>query len=140
MPRLKVEAAEAERSGDYGRVAEIRYGKIREAEQKIDALQRELEMAGANGSMIKEEVDAQDVAEVVSKWTGVPVTRMLASEREKLLNMERELHRRVVGQQEAIEVISDAVRRSRAGLSDGRRPIGSFIFLGTTGVGTYDRC
>ena len=135
IERLKVEAAEAERSGDYGRVAEIRYGKIREAEQKIDALQRELEMAGANGSMIKEEVDAQDVAEVVSKWTGVPVTRMLASEREKLLNMEHELHRRVVGQQEAIEVISDAVRRSRAGLSDGRRPIGSFIFLGTTGVG-----
>lgn len=135
IERLKVEAAEAERSGDYGRVAEIRYGKIREAEQQIDALQRELEMAGANGSMIKEEVDAQDVAEVVSKWTGVPVTRMLASEREKLLNMEHELHRRVVGQQEAIEVISDAVRRSRAGLSDGRRPIGSFIFLGTTGVG-----
>ncbi|MBP3612622.1 MAG: ATP-dependent chaperone ClpB [Rikenellaceae bacterium] len=135
IERLKVEAAEAERSGDYGRVAEIRYGKIREAEQHIDALQRELEMAGANGSMIKEEVDAQDVAEVVSKWTGVPVTRMLASEREKLLNMEHELHRRVVGQQEAIEVISDAVRRSRAGLSDGRRPIGSFIFLGTTGVG-----
>ena len=135
IERLKVEAAEAERSGDYGRVAEIRYGKIREAEQKIDALQKELELAGANGSMIKEEVDAQDVAEVVSKWTGVPVTRMLASEREKLLNMEHELHRRVVGQQEAIEVISDAVRRSRAGLSDGRRPIGSFIFLGTTGVG-----
>ena len=135
IERLKVEAAEAERSGDYGRVAEIRYGKIREAEQKIDALQKELALAGANGSMIKEEVDAQDVAEVVSKWTGVPVTRMLASEREKLLNMERELHRRVVGQQEAIEVISDAVRRSRAGLSDGRRPIGSFIFLGTTGVG-----
>lgn len=135
IERLKVEAAEAERSGDYGRVAEIRYGKIREAEQKIDALQKELELAGANGSMIKEEVDAQDIAEVVSKWTGVPVTRMLASEREKLLNMEHELHRRVVGQQEAIEVISDAVRRSRAGLSDGRRPIGSFIFLGTTGVG-----
>ena len=135
IERLKVEAAEAERSGDYGRVAEIRYGKIREAEQHIDALQRELEMAGANGSMIKEEVDAQDVAEVVSKWTGIPVTRMLASEREKLLNMEHELHRRVIGQQEAIEVISDAVRRSRAGLSDGRRPIGSFIFLGTTGVG-----
>ncbi len=135
IERLKVEAAEAERSGDYGRVAEIRYGKIREAEQQIDALQKELELAGTNGSMIKEEVDAQDIAEVVSKWTGVPVTRMLASEREKLLNMESELHRRVVGQQEAIEVISDAVRRSRAGLSDGRRPIGSFIFLGTTGVG-----
>ncbi|MBQ2020235.1 MAG: ATP-dependent chaperone ClpB [Rikenellaceae bacterium] len=135
IERLKVEAAEAERSGDYGRVAEIRYGKIREAEQQIDALQKELEIAGTNGSMIKEEVDAQDIAEVVSKWTGVPVTRMLASEREKLLNMEAELHRRVVGQHEAIEVISDAVRRSRAGLSDGRRPIGSFIFLGTTGVG-----
>ena len=135
IERLKVEAAEAERSGDYGRVAEIRYGKIREAEQQIDALQKELEIAGTNGSMIKEEVDAQDIAEVVSKWTGVPVTRMLASEREKLLNMESELHRRVVGQHEAIEVISDAVRRSRAGLSDGRRPIGSFIFLGTTGVG-----
>ena len=135
IERLKVEAAEAERSGDYGRVAEIRYGKIREAEQQIDALQKELAMAGANGAMIKEEVDAQDIAEVVSKWTGVPVTRMLASEREKLLNMEAELHRRVVGQHEAIEVISDAVRRSRAGLSDGRRPIGSFIFLGTTGVG-----
>ncbi len=135
IERLKVEAAEAERSGDYGRVAEIRYGKIREAEQQIDALQKELEIAGTNGSMIKEEVDAQDIAEVVSKWTGVPVTRMLASEREKLLNMETELHRRVVGQHEAIEVISDAVRRSRAGLSDGRRPIGSFIFLGTTGVG-----
>ena len=135
IERLKVEAAEAERSGDYGRVAEIRYGKIREAEQQIDALQKELEIAGANGSMIKEEVDSQDIAEVVSKWTGVPVTRMLASEREKLLNMELELHRRVVGQHEAIEVISDAVRRSRAGLSDGRRPIGSFIFLGTTGVG-----
>ncbi len=135
IERLKVEAAEAERSGDYGRVAEIRYGKIREAEQQIDALQKELEIAGTNGSMIKEEVDAQNIAEVVSKWTGVPVTRMLASEREKLLNMEAELHRRVVGQHEAIEVISDAVRRSRAGLSDGRRPIGSFIFLGTTGVG-----
>ncbi|MBQ5679262.1 MAG: ATP-dependent chaperone ClpB [Rikenellaceae bacterium] len=135
IERLKVEAAEAERSGDYGRVAEIRYGKIREAEQQIDALQKELEIAGTNGSMIKEEVDAQDIAEVVSKWTGVPVTRMLASEREKLLNMEAELHHRVVGQHEAIEVISDAVRRSRAGLSDGRRPIGSFIFLGTTGVG-----
>ncbi len=135
IERLKVEAAEAERSGDYGRVAEIRYGKIREAEQHIDALQKELEIAGANGSMIKEEIDSQDIAEVVSKWTGVPVTRMLASEREKLLNMEAELHRRVVGQHEAIEVISDAVRRSRAGLSDGRRPIGSFIFLGTTGVG-----
>ena len=135
IERLKVEAAEAERSGDYGRVAEIRYGKIREVEQQIDALQKELEIAGTNGSMIKEEVDAQDIAEVVSKWTGVPVTRMLASEREKLLNMESELHRRVVGQHEAIEVISDAVRRSRAGLSDGRRPIGSFIFLGTTGVG-----
>ena len=135
IERLKVEAAEAERNGDYGRVAEIRYGKIREAEEKISALQDELKLAGASGSMIKEEVDSQDIAEVVSRWTGIPVTRMLASEREKLLHMEDELHKRVVGQDEAIKAISDAVRRSRAGLSDGRRPIGSFIFLGTTGVG-----
>ena len=135
IERLKVEAAEAERAGDYGRVAEIRYGKIREAEQRIGALQEEYRLAASGGSMIKEEVDAQDVAEVVSRWTGIPVARMLASEREKLLHMEEELHRRVVGQQEAIAAISDAVRRSRAGLNDPRRPIGSFIFLGTTGVG-----
>ena len=136
IERLKVEAQQAERSGDYGRVAEIRYGKIAECEQRIKALQEELNLITASGTaMIKEEVDAQDIAEVVARWTGIPVQRMLASESEKLLSMEEELHRRVVGQHHAIEVISDAVRRSRAGLSDMRRPIGSFIFLGTTGVG-----
>ena len=135
IERLKVEAQQAERQGDYGRVAEIRYGKIVEAEKRIEALQEEFLLASAGGSMIKEEVDAQDIAEVVSRWTGIPVQRMLASEREKLLNMESELHHRVVGQHEAIAAISDAVRRSRAGLNDSRRPIGSFIFLGTTGVG-----
>ena len=133
---LKIEAQQAERQGDYGRVAEIRYGKIVEAEKQIAALEQELKLTTANGeAMIKEEVDAQDIAEVVSRWTGIPVQRMLSSEREKLLNMESELHKRVVGQQQAIEVISDAVRRSRAGLNDARKPIGSFIFLGTTGVG-----
>ena len=135
IERLKIEAQQAERQGDYGRVAEIRYGKIVEAQKQIDALKQELKLSTAGGSMIKEEVDSQDIAEVVSRWTGIPVTRMLASEREKLLNMELELHKRVVGQQRAIEVISDAVRRSRAGLNDPRKPIGSFIFLGTTGVG-----
>ncbi len=136
IERLKIEAQQAERQGDYGRVAEIRYGKIVEAEKRIDALQQELRMTTSEGNaMIKEEVDSSDIAEVVSRWTGIPVQRMLRSEREKLLNMEQELHRRVVGQQAAIEAISDAVRRSRAGLSDSRRPIGSFIFLGTTGVG-----
>ena len=136
IEHLKVEAQQAERSGDYGRVAEIRYGKIVECEQKIKALQEELDLTTASGkAMIKEEVDSQDIAEVVARWTGIPVQRMMASESEKLLSMEEELHRRVVGQQHAIEVIADAVRRSRAGLSDVRRPIGSFIFLGTTGVG-----
>ena len=132
---LKIEAQQAERQGDYGKVAEIRYGKIQEAEKEIAAFQEEYKLASANGSMIKEEVDAQDVAEVVSRWTGIPVTRMLASEREKLLHMEDELHRRVIGQEQAIAAISDAVRRSRAGLNDPRKPIGSFIFLGPTGVG-----
>ena len=136
IEHLKVEAQQAERSGDYGRVAEIRYGKIVECEQKIKALQEELDLTTASGkAMIKEEVDSQDIAEVVARWTGIPVQRMMASESEKLLSMEEELHRRVVGQHHAIEVIADAVRRSRAGLSDVRRPIGSFIFLGTTGVG-----
>ena len=116
-------------------MAEIRYGKIQEAEKQIAAFQEEYRLASASGSMIKEEVDAQDVAEVVSRWTGIPVTRMLASEREKLLHMEDELHKRVIGQEQAIAAISDAVRRSRAGLNDPRKPIGSFIFLGTTGVG-----
>ena len=132
---LKVEAQQAERQGDYGRVAEIRYGKIVDCQKAIEALQSELNIATASGQMIKEEVDAEDIAEVVSRWTGIPVTRMLASESEKLLKMEDELHRRVVGQQSAIVAISEAVRRSRAGLSDPRKPIGSFIFLGTTGVG-----
>ena len=135
IEQLKIEAQQAERQGDYGKVAEIRYGKIQQAEKEIAAFQEEFKMASANGSMIKEEVDAQDVAEVVSRWTGIPVTRMLASEREKLLHMEDELHKRVVGQDQAISAISDAVRRSRAGLNDPRKPIGSFIFLGTTGVG-----
>ena len=133
---LKIEAQQAERQGDYGRVAEIRYGKIVEAERQIAALEEQLKLTTSSGdAMIKEEVDAQDIAEVVSRWTGIPVQRMLSSEREKLLNMEAELHKRVVGQHQAIEVISDAVRRSRAGLNDARKPIGSFIFLGTTGVG-----
>ena len=135
IEHLKIEAQQAERQGDYGRVAEIRYGKIQEAEKQIAALQDEFRAASASGAMIKEEVDAEDVAEVVSRWTGIPVSRMLASEREKLLHMEEELHRRVVGQDLAIAAVSDAVRRSRAGLNDPRKPIGSVIFLGTTGVG-----
>ena len=135
IERLDIEARQAEREGDYGRVAEIRYGKIQEAKKEIAAFEEEYKLTSAGGSMIKEEVDAEDVAEVVSRWTGIPVTRMLASEREKLLHMEAELHKRVVGQEQAIAAISDAVRRSRAGLNDPRKPIGSFIFLGTTGVG-----
>ena len=132
---LKVQAAEAERNGDYGRVAEIRYGKMRETENEIAGLQAEVSKNAEAGAMIKEEVDAEDIAEVVARWTGIPVSRMLQSEREKLLKMESELHDRVVGQDQAIEAISNAVRRSRAGLQDPRRPIGSFFFLGTTGVG-----
>ena len=136
IEQYKIEALQAERQGDYGRVAELRYGKIVEAQKQIEALEEQLRMTTQNGeAMIKEEVDSSDIAEIVSRWTGIPVTRMLSSEREKLLNMETELHKRVVGQQHAIEAISDAVRRSRAGLSDARKPIGSFIFLGTTGVG-----
>ena len=135
IEQLKIEAQQAERTGDYGRVAEIRYGSIVDAEKRIDTLGEELKTITAAGSMIKEEVDAEDIAEVVSRWTGIPVARMLASEREKLLNMEAALHARVVGQEQAIEVVSDAVRRARAGLSDSRKPIGSFIFLGSTGVG-----
>jgi ATP-dependent Clp protease ATP-binding subunit ClpB len=137
IERFKVEAADAERRGDYGLVAEIRYGKIRETEDRIANLQGELDAANSAGSgaMIKEVVNAQDIAEVVSRWTGIPVSKMMEGERTKLLHMEEELHRRVVGQQDAIRAISDAVRRSRAGLSDARRPIGSFLFLGTTGVG-----
>lgn len=132
---LKLEAEQAERNGDYGKVAEIRYGKIKDAQVNLDALQVQLAENQAGDSLIKEEVTREDIAEVVAKWTGIPVMKMLQGEREKLLNLESELHKRVVGQQEAIEAVSDAVRRSRAGLQDMKKPIGSFLFLGTTGVG-----
>lgn len=132
---FKLEAERAEREGDYGKVAEIRYGKIKDAQEKLDALQQQLTENQNGNSLIKEEVTAEDIAEVVAKWTGIPVTKMIQSEREKLLKLEDELHKRVVGQEEAIVAISDAVRRSRAGLQDPRKPIGSFLFLGTTGVG-----
>ena len=132
---LKIEAAEAERRGDYGRVAEIRYGKIQEAELQIQTLTKQMAENGVENAMIKEEIRSEDIADVVSRWTGIPVTRMLQSEREKLLTMETLIHKRIVGQNDAIVAIADAVRRSRAGLQDPRRPIGSFIFLGTTGVG-----
>ena len=132
---FKLEAERAERDGDYGKVAEIRYGKIKEAQERLDALQTQLAENQAGTSLIKEEVTREDIAEVVAKWTGVPVTKMLQGEREKLLKLEDELHHRVVGQEEAIEAISDAVRRSRAGLQDVKKPIGTFLFLGTTGVG-----
>ena len=135
IDQYKQEAADAERRGDYGRVAELRYGKIQEAQKEIERLQAQLGENQKDNPMIKEEVDAEDIAGVVSRWTGIPVSRMLASEREKLLFMEDELHKRVIGQDEAIRAISDAVRRSRAGLQDPHKPIGSFIFLGTTGVG-----
>lgn len=132
---FKIEAEQAERNGDYGKVAEIRYGKIKEAQERLDALQIQLAENQAGTSLIKEEVTREDIAEVVAKWTGIPVMKMLQGEREKLLRLEEELHRRVVGQEEAIEAVSDAVRRSRAGLQDMKKPIGSFLFLGTTGVG-----
>ncbi len=135
IEQYKYEAEVAEREGLYDKVAELRYGKIREAQQKIEELQTKLKEVQGEKPLIKEEVDAEDIAEVVSKWTGIPVTRMLQSEREKLLHLEEELHKRVIGQDEAIRAVSDAVRRSRAGLQDEKRPIGSFIFLGTTGVG-----
>lgn len=135
IEEYKLQAEQAERIGDYGKVAELRYGKIREAEQKLKDFELQLEQINKGSRMLKEEVDAEDIAEIVSKWTGVPVSRMLQSEKEKLLHLEDELHRRVVGQEEAIVAVSDAIRRSRAGLQDAKRPIGSFIFLGTTGVG-----
>ena len=135
MESLKFEAEQAERSGDYGKVAEIRYGRLAEKEKALDMAQKELAMSQHGNAMIKEEVDAEDIAETVARWTGIPVARMLQSEREKLLHMEEELHKRVIGQEEAIQAISDAVRRNRAGLQDPKRPIGSFIFLGSTGVG-----
>ena len=141
MENLKLEAERAEREGDYGKVAEIRYSKLKALEDDIAAIQRQLDSATtpdgspSNTRLVREEVTADDIAEVVSRWTGIPVTRMMQSEREKLLHLEEELHRRVIGQNEAITAVSDAVRRSRAGLQDPKRPIASFIFLGTTGVG-----
>ncbi len=136
IEHFKQEADQAERSGDYGKVAEIRYGRIKEAEQKVSELQSKLiAMQEIKGAMMKEEVDSEDIAEVVARWTGIPVKRMLQSEREKLLHLEEELHKRVIGQEDAIAAVSEAVRRNRAGLSDAKRPVGSFIFLGTTGVG-----
>ena len=135
IEELRLEAEQAERAGDFGKVAEIRYGKIKEAEDELNRLKGELADKQTESSLVKEEVSNEDIAEVVSRWTGIPVQSMLQSEREKLLNLEDELHKRVVGQEEAISAISDAIRRSRAGLSDPKKPIGSFIFLGTTGVG-----
>ncbi len=135
MEQLKFEAERAERSGDYARVAEIRYGKLQQLEQDIEQIKGQLREAQGAEAMVKEEVTPDDIADVVSRWTGIPVSKMLQSERDKLLHLEEELHRRVIGQDEAISAVSDAVRRSRAGLQDPKRPIGSFIFLGTTGVG-----
>ncbi|MBN2349816.1 MAG: ATP-dependent chaperone ClpB [Bacteroidales bacterium] len=135
IENYKLDADQAERQGDYGKVAEIRYGKIKELEGSIDNLKKQLEDLQAHSAMIKEEVTYEDIAEVVSKWTGIPVSKMQQGEREKLLKLEDELHKRVIGQEEAIMAVADAVRRNRAGLQDARRPIGSFIFLGTTGVG-----
>ncbi len=135
IEQLKFEAERAEREGNYGRVAEIRYGKLQALEADIQRIQEQLRSAQEGEAMVKEEVTADDIAEVVSRWTGIPVTKMLQSEREKLLHLEEELHKRVIGQDEAIRAVADAVRRSRAGLQDPKRPIGSFIFLGTTGVG-----
>ena len=135
IEELKFEAERAEREGDYGRVAEIRYGRITKLEEEIATTQQALRSAQGANAMIKEEVTAEDIADIVSRWTGIPVSKMLESERQKLLNLEEELHKSVIGQEEAIQAVSDAVRRSRAGLQDPKRPIGSFIFLGTTGVG-----
>ncbi len=134
IENFKLEAEKAEREGDYGKVAELRYGKIKEAQEQLEIFQKQLQEQSEN-SLIKEEVTYDDIAEVVAKWTGIPVTKMLQSEREKLLKLEDELHKRVVGQEEAIEAVSDAVRRSRAGLQNPQKPIGTFLFLGTTGVG-----
>ena len=135
IEQLKFEAERAEREGDYGKVAEIRYGKLKALEDEINRIQDQLKDTQGADAMIKEEVTSEDIADVVSRWTGIPVSKMLQSEREKLLHLEEELHKRVIGQDEAIQAVSDAVRRSRAGLQDPKRPIGSFIFLGTTGVG-----
>ena len=135
MEQLNFEAEKAERNGDYARVAEIRYSLLKQKQDENKAIQEKLKAMQGDKALIKEEVDADDIADVVSRWTGIPVTKMMQSEKDKLLHLEEELHKRVVGQDEAITAIADAVRRSRAGLNDPRRPIGSFIFLGTTGVG-----
>ena len=135
IENLKFEADKAEREGNYGKVAEIRYGKLQELHKEIEDTQKKLHEMQGDTAMIKEEVDAEDIADVVSRWTGIPVSKMMQSEKDKLLHLEEELHQRVIGQDEAIAAVSDAVRRSRAGLQDPKRPIGSFIFLGTTGVG-----
>nr|WP_299173788.1 ATP-dependent chaperone ClpB [uncultured Allomuricauda sp.] len=135
IENFKLEAERAERNGDYGKVAELRYGKIKESQERLEKLQEELAQQQRSGTLIKEEVTNEDIAEVVAKWTGIPVTKMMQSEREKLLKLEDVLHKRVVGQEEAIEAVSDAIRRSRAGLQDEKKPIGSFLFLGNTGVG-----
>ena len=135
IEQLNFEAERAEREGDYARVAEIRYSKVQQKEKENADIQEQLKMMQGEEALIKEEVDSEDIADVVSRWTGIPVNKMVQSEKEKLLHLEAELHNRVVGQEEAIRAIADAVRRSRAGLNDPRRPIGSFIFLGTTGVG-----
>ena len=135
IENFKLEAERAERSGDYGKVAELRYGKIKESQERLEVLQDEMHVKHNENTLIKEEVTTEDIAEVVAKWTGIPVTKMLQSEREKLLQLEDVLHKRVIGQDEAIQAVSDAIRRSRAGLQDTNRPIGSFLFLGTTGVG-----
>lgn len=134
IEQYRIEAEQAEREGSYGRVAELRYGLIKQAEEELFALTVKMG-TGDRKSMVKQEVDSEDIADVVSKWTGIPVSKMLQSDREKLLMLEQELHKRVVGQEEAIAALSNAIRRSRAGLQDPKKPIGSFIFLGTTGVG-----
>jgi ATP-dependent Clp protease ATP-binding subunit ClpB len=135
IEQLKQEADRAEKDGNFGRVAEIRYGLLQDRENTIEKLKGELSEQQGDAALIKEEVDAQDIAEVVARWTGIPVSKMLQSEKEKLLQLEKELHKRIIGQDNAIEAVADAVRRSRAGLQDANRPVGSFIFLGTTGVG-----
>ena len=135
IEQLNFEAERAERDGDYAKVAEIRYSKIQQKLDENDSVQQQLKSMQGDEALIKEEVDAEDIADVVSRWTGIPVRKMVQSEKDKLLHLEEELHHRVVGQDEAISAVADAVRRSRAGLNDPRRPIGSFIFLGTTGVG-----
>ncbi len=135
IEKYRFEAEQAERNGDFGRVAELRYGRIKESEEKLEELHEKLQEVQSDSPLIKEEVSAEDIADVVSRWTGIPVSRMLQSEREKLIHLEDELHKRVIGQDEAITAVSDAIRRSRAGLQDPKRPVGSFIFLGTTGVG-----